>query len=452
VRIDVKASCGAHGQASSGSLAFMPAILRRNMNLNSFENLSLCPAVLRAVRAENYLVPTPIQAKAIPHALSGRDVLGIAQTGTGKTAAFALPILEQLINRQTPARPRLPNALILAPTRELANQIVGDLRNYGRYSKISALAVYGGVGIDPQIRALAGGVDIVVATPGRLIDLMKRKAIDFAQVEIFVLDEADRMLDMGFVREIRRIAACLPKKRQSLFFSATMPREIEHLVVDLLANPAKVEVTPAASTVERIHQQVLFVGNSGKVAALAALLDRGSYSRALVFARTKHGADRLGKQMVGLGFEVGVLHGNKSQKQRENTIQGFRLGRTQVLVATDIAARGIDIDDISHVINFDVPNVAETYVHRIGRTARAGAAGHAITFCNAEEKAYLRSIERLTGTWLSIIEMNGLTETLPHSGRPLTRRKRRTENKPAHKSTQSRPPITARRRKGNSSL
>jgi ATP-dependent RNA helicase RhlE len=378
--------------------------------LNSFETLPLCPAVLKAVRAENYLVPTPIQAKAIPLALSGRDVLGIAQTGTGKTAAYALPILEQLSTRQTPSRSCLPSALILAPTRELAHQIVGDLRNYGRYSKVSALAVYGGVGIDAQARALARGVDIVVATPGRLIDLMKRKAISLAMVEILVLDEADRMLDMGFVQEIRRIAACLPKKRQNLFFSATMPREIEHLVADLLANPAKIEVTPAASTAERIHQQVVYVGNSGKVAALAALLDRGSHSRALVFTRTKHGADRLGKQMARRGFQVGVLHGNKSQKQRESTMQGFRLGRTQVLVATDIAARGIDIDDISHVINFDVPNVAETYVHRIGRTARAGAAGIAITLCSAEEKSHLRSIERLTGTGLSKIDVNGLAE------------------------------------------
>jgi ATP-dependent RNA helicase RhlE len=377
--------------------------------LNSFETLPLCSAVLKAVRAENYLVPTPIQAKAIPLALSGRDVLGIAQTGTGKTAAYALPILEQLGTRQTPSRPRLPSALILAPTRELASQIVGDLRNYGRYSKLSALAVYGGVGIDAQTRALAAGVDIVVATPGRLIDLMKRKAISLAMVEILVLDEADRMLDMGFVRDIRRIAACLPKKRQNLFFSATMPREIEHLVADLLANPAKIEVTPAASTVERIHQQVVHVGNAGKVAALAALLDRGSHSRALVFTRTKHGADRLGKQMARRGFQVGVLHGNKSQKQRESTMKGFRLGRTQILVATDIAARGIDIDDISHVINFDVPNVAETYVHRIGRTARAGAAGIAITLCSAEEKSHLRSIERLTGTGLSIIDVNRLT-------------------------------------------
>jgi ATP-dependent RNA helicase RhlE len=419
------------------------------MDLNSFETLSLCPAVLKAVRAENYRVPTPIQARAIPLALSGRDVLGIAQTGTGKTAAFALPILEHLITRQTPARPRLPSALILAPTRELANQIVGDFRNYGRYSKISVLAVYGGVGIVAQIKALAAGVDIVVATPGRLIDLVKRKAISLAMVEILVLDEADRMLDMGFVPEIRRIAACLPKKRQSLFFSATMPREIEHLVADLLANPARIEVTPAASTVERVHQQVLFVGNSGKLAALAALLDRGSYSRALVFARTKHGADRLGKQMARLGFQVEVLHGNKSQKQRENTMQRFRLGRTQILVATDIAARGIDIDGISHVINFDVPNVAETYVHRIGRTARAGAAGLAITLCNAEEKAHLRGIERLTRTGLSIIEMNGLAEvnarenlsakTLPHSGTPLTRRKPRPDNRSAHKRTPSRP-------------
>jgi ATP-dependent RNA helicase RhlE len=423
-----------------------PPILRRDMNLNSFDTLSLCPAVLKAVRAENYSVPTPIQAKAIPLALSGRDVLGIAQTGTGKTAAFALPILEQLIARQPPAGSRLPRALILAPTRELANQIVGDLRNYGRYSKVSVLAVYGGVGMQTQIRALAACVDIVVATPGRLIDLMRRKAISLAKVEVLVLDEADRMLDMGFIRDIRHIAACLPKKRQNLFFSATMPREIEHLVADLLANPAKVEVTPVASTVERVHQQVLFVGNAGKVAALAALLDAGSHSRALVFARTKHGADKLGKQMARFGFQVGVLHGNKPQKQRESTLEGFRCGRTQVLVATDIAARGIDIDDISHVINFDVPNVAETYVHRIGRTARAGAAGLAITFCSADEKAHLRKIERLTGTGLSIIELNGATEvsevlparTMTPSRRSQTWRKRRKDNRPAHKTAPNR--------------
>ncbi len=422
--------------------------------MNSFETLSLCPAVLKAVRAENYLTPTPIQAKAIPLALAGRDILGIAQTGTGKTAAFALPMLEQLINRRTPAVPRLPSALILAPTRELANQIVGDLRNYGRYSGISALAVYGGVAMGSQIRALAGGVDIVVATPGRLIDLMNRKAISLARVEIFVLDEADRMLDMGFVHDIRRIAACLAKKRQNLFFSATMPREIERLVADLLANPARVDVAPAARTAERIDQQVLFVENSGKLATLADVLNGGDCTRGLVFARTKHGADRLGKQLARLGFQVGVLHGNKSQKQRENTVQAFRIGRTRILVATDIAARGIDIDDISHVINFDVPNVAETYVHRIGRTARAGSAGLAITLCSAEEKAQLRNIERLTGTRLSIIELNGLTRAtcinrpatmMPHSNQPQAKRKSRRVSGLSSKSTR----VSANHRKAS---
>jgi ATP-dependent RNA helicase RhlE len=426
-----------------------PVIFQRKMKLNSFETLQLCPAILKAVQEENYLVPTPVQARAIPYAMSGRDVLGIAQTGTGKTAAFALPILEQLIARQTPTRPRLPSALVLAPTRELAKQIVDDLLNYGRYSEISALAIYGGVGLDPQIRSLAAGVDIVVATPGRLIDLMQRKAISLAKVGILVLDEADRMLDMGFVPDIRRIAAILPKRRQNLFFSATMPREVDHLVADLLADPVRVEVMPAASTAERIHQQVLFIGNSGKVAALAALLDRGSHSRALVFTRTKRGADRVGKHMVRLGYRVGVLHGNKSQKQRENTLQSFRLGSTQILVATDIAARGIDVQGISHVINFDVPSVAETYVHRIGRTARAGAAGVALTLCSSEEKACLRTIERLTGTVLSIIQMSGLTEvnacenlsakTLQHSGTPLPRKKPGTIHKFAHGSARNRP-------------
>jgi len=329
------------------------------IELNSFESLSLSPAILKAVRLENYLVPTPIQAEAIPLALSGRDVLGIAQTGTGKTAAFAIPVIEHLDADRTPVRPRLPRALVLAPTRELANQILADFRVYGRYCKISALAAYGGVGINPQIGALSRGVDIVVATPGRLIDLLERRAISLERVEIFVLDEADRMLDMGFVREIRRIAARLPAKRQSLFFSATMPREIEHLVDDLLTNPAKVEVTPVASTAERVEQKVIYVGSPGKLAALTEMLDKGEPSRALVFTRTKHGADRLGKQMARCGFQVGVLHGNKSQKQREVTLQGFRQGRPRVLVATDIAARGIDVEGVAHVINYDLPNDPE---------------------------------------------------------------------------------------------
>jgi ATP-dependent RNA helicase RhlE len=396
--------------------------VKETLKLNSFEGLSLSSAILKAVQLENYLVPTPIQAEAIPLALSGRDILGIAQTGTGKTAAFAIPVIEHLNASHTPTRPRLPRALVLAPTRELANQIVADFRVYGRYSRISALAAYGGVGINPQIGALSRGVDIVVATPGRLIDLLERRAISLDTVEVFVLDEADRMLDMGFVREIRRIAARLPKKRQSLFFSATMPQEIEHLVGDLLTNPAKVEVAPVASTAERVEQKVMYVGSPGKLAALTEMLDRGELSRALVFTRTKHGADRLGKQMARCGFEVGVLHGNKSQKQREATLQGFRQGRPRVLVATDIAARGIDIEGISHVINFDVPNVAETYVHRIGRTARAGAAGIAVTLCNADERSYLRGIERLTGTRLTVIgngmiEAHGSMKSLPSSKR-----------------------------------
>jgi len=410
--------------------------------LNSFESLSLSPGVLKAVQSANYREPTPIQTKAIPIALSGHDVLGIAQTGTGKTAAFAIPVIERLNARRMPSRPRLPRVLILAPTRELANQIVADFGVYGRYSRISALAAYGGVGINPQIGALARGVDVVVATPGRLIDLLERRAIGLDAVEVFVLDEADRMLDMGFVRDIRRIASRLPKQRQNLFFSATMPREIEHLVAELLTNPAKVEVTPVASTAERIEQQVMFVGSSGKFAALAELLGKSRISRALVFTRTKHGADRLGKQMARCGFEVGVLHGNKSQKQREVTLQGFRLGRPQVLVATDIAARGIDVEGISHVINFDVPNVAETYVHRIGRTARAGAAGLAVTLCNAEEKAYLRDIERLTRARMAVIgttEAHELGEPLPRVGKRSPRRRPGRVNSASHKNRGEQP-------------
>jgi ATP-dependent RNA helicase RhlE len=412
------------------------------MNLNSFEALSLSPGVLKAVQSANYLEPTPIQTKAIPIALSGHDVLGIAQTGTGKTAAFAIPVIERLNSPRAPVRPRLPRVLILAPTRELANQIVADFGVYGRYSRISALAAYGGVGINPQIAALARGVDVVVATPGRLIDLLDRRAIGLDAVEIFVLDEADRMLDMGFVRDIRRIAARLPNKRQNLFFSATMPREIERLVAELLTNPVKVEVTPVASTAERVEQQVMFVGSSGKFAALADLLGKSRMSRALVFTRTKHGADRLGKQMARSGFEVGVLHGNKSQKQREVTLQGFRLGRPQVLVATDIAARGIDIEGISHVINFDVPNVAETYVHRIGRTARAGATGLAVTLCNAEEKAYLRDIERLTRARMAVIGSTAAHEPgepLPRVAKRPPRSRPRRGNSASHKNRGEQP-------------
>ena len=358
--------------------------------------MGLLPPLLKALVAEGYAVPTPIQSQAIPHVMLGKDLLGVAQTGTGKTAAFALPILDRLTRASKRALPRTCRALILSPTRELASQIEASFRTYGRFLKLNSTVIFGGVPIGRQVRNCDNGLDVVVATPGRLLDLINQRALSLGELEIFVLDEADQMLDMGFIHDIRKIVAMLPKQRQSLFFSATMPKEMAELADRLLTQPVKVAVTPVASTVDRIAQKVIFCETRDKQAILHKLLEDASIRRALVFSRTKHGADRIVKQLALKGIASDAIHGNKSQNQRERALAAFRNGQSRLLVATDIAARGIDVDGVSHVINFDLPNVPESYVHRIGRTARAGADGIAISFCDREERAYLRDIERLT--------------------------------------------------------
>jgi ATP-dependent RNA helicase RhlE len=376
---------------------------RKIKTVTSFSDLGLSSSLLKALTIENYGAPTPIQARAIPDLLAGRDLLGIAQTGTGKTAAFALPILDRLGSRpQLQAGPC--RALILSPTRELCAQIGLAMRNYGRFSGLRVATVYGGVSIGQQIRAVQQGVDIVVATPGRLMDLLDRRALSLAKISIFVLDEADRMLDLGFIHAIRTITRHLPKNRQSMFFSATMPQEIASLAAELLNRPVRIEVTPAASTVERVDQQVIHLAVVDKLPMLTQLLAKGGMTRSLVFTRTKRGADKLMRGLTAAAIDVAVIHGNKSQGQRERALDKFRNGKASVLVATDIAARGIDIDGVSHVVNYDLPEVPEAYVHRIGRTARAGAAGIAISFCDPEQRPLLRAIERLTRTKIRAVE------------------------------------------------
>ncbi len=361
--------------------------------MTQFNNLGLAPPILKALAAEGYTTPTPIQSDAIPHILAGRDLLGLAQTGTGKTAAFALPMLHRLAADRRKVVRHTCRALVLSPTRELASQIAESFRTYGRHLGLSIAVVFGGVPARPQARALAAGLDILVATPGRLLDHVRDGTIRLDVVETFVLDEADRMLDMGFIHDIRRLVRALPAKRQSLFFSATMPKEIAPLAADLLHDPVRVAVAPAATTVERVDQRVIFVETAQKRALLAEILRGRGMGRTLVFTRTKRGADRVARHLDAVGIEAAAIHGDKSQGQRERALAGFRAGSTRILVATDIAARGIDVDDITHVVNFDLPNLPEGYVHRIGRTARAGAAGTAISFCDATERPWLKDIE-----------------------------------------------------------
>lgn len=366
----------------------------------SFESLRLVEPILRAVSQEGYTTPTPIQQQAIPLVLQGRDLLGCAQTGTGKTAAFSIPLLQLLSGRHTaPAagQKRAVKALILTPTRELAIQIGESLEAYGRFLPLKHAVIFGGVAEGPQITALRNGLDILVATPGRLLDLMNRRFVDLRQLEIFVLDEADRMLDMGFIHDVRRVITHLPQKRQSLFFSATMPPEIQKLADNILSNPAKVEVTPVSSTAEKVRQEMYFVNKSNKPKLLKHLLSDTSISSALVFTRTKHGADRVARDLVKNGIGAEAIHGNKSQNARQRALGNFKSGETRVLVATDIAARGIDVEELSHVVNYELPNIPETYVHRIGRTGRAGNAGVALSFCEPEEMEYLKDIQKLIG-------------------------------------------------------
>ena len=366
----------------------------------SFADLALIVPLQRAVRAQNYTEPTPIQSQAIPHLLAGRDLVGCAQTGTGKTAAFALPILQRLAGGRAITGPRTPRTLVLAPTRELASQISNSFKAYGRHLPFVATTVFGGVAQEQQVRALRRGVDILVATPGRLLDLMGQGYVRLNNIEVFVLDEADRMLDMGFIHDIRRILPALPQKRQTLLFSATMPSEILALARKILTNPVTIAATPISPTPARVVESVLFVERAEKFGLLHQFLRGASTERALVFTRTKHGANKLVRQLSESNIEAAVLHGNKSQSARERALENFRSGSARVLVATDIAARGIDVEAISHVFNYDLPIEPEVYVHRVGRTARAGADGEAISLCSADEREHLRAIEKLLGRHL----------------------------------------------------
>ncbi|MBS7543667.1 DEAD/DEAH box helicase [Ancylobacter oerskovii] len=384
--------------------------------LTSFSELGLVEPILKALAEAGHDTPTPIQAQAVPQVLAGHDLVGIAQTGTGKTAAFALPILQHLVTvRRRPER-RTARALILSPTRELSGQILESFRKYGKHVRPSTALAIGGVPLGRQARALAAGVDILVATPGRLVDLVENDAVRLNEVEVFVLDEADQMLDMGFIHAIRAIVAKLPAKRRNLFFSATMPKEIEKLAAALLTDPVRVAVTPVAKTADKIEQKVFFTDRAGKPELLIEVLQGEGLDRALVFARTKHGADRVVKGLAGAGIAAEAIHGNKSQPQRERALAAFREGKVKVLVATDIAARGIDVPGVSHVINYDLPNVPESYVHRIGRTARAGADGIAVSLCDGEERAYLRDIERLIKLTIPSVDRRGESR---REGRPV---------------------------------
>ena len=368
----------------------------------TFQELGLNEPILRALADQGYEQPSPIQAKAIPPALTGRDVLGCAQTGTGKTCAFAAPILQQLSGRKAQGRPI--RALILTPTRELALQIQESFEAYGKYLPLRSTVIFGGVGQAPQVERLKKGVDILVATPGRLGDLYGQKLIDLSRLEIFVLDEADRMLDMGFIHDVRRILGWLPAQKQTLFFSATMPPEVQGLVDSLLHNPAKVAVNPISSTVEVIDQKLYYVDRGNKTRLLAALIRELDVKNALVFTRTKHGANKVAGDLVKADITAAAIHGNKSQTARQQALADFKSGRVQVLVATDIAARGLDIEELSHVFNYNLPDVPETYVHRIGRTGRAGHGGTAISFCDINEKDELKGIEKLIGRSIPVVE------------------------------------------------
>ena len=361
----------------------------------SFSHLGLAEPLVRALEAKGYSEPTPIQRDSIPTLLEGRDLLGIAQTGTGKTAAFVLPSIQRLVASAKRVLPTHCRMLVLAPTRELASQIAESARGYGQFSKMTVATVFGGTSINKNRQDLSRGVDILVATPGRLIDLVEQGFCNLSTIEILVLDEADQMLDLGFIHALKKIVRMVPRKRQTLFFSATMPVAIRELASQFLSDPATVSIKPAATTAERVDQHVTFVNQAEKQALLTITLQDPAIERALVFTRTKHGADRVVKLLAGNGIASNAIHGNKSQPQRERALAEFKDGRVTVLVATDIAARGIDVSGVSHVVNFELPNVPEQYVHRIGRTARAGASGIAVAFCADDERPYLKDIEKL---------------------------------------------------------
>ncbi|TGE06048.1 DEAD/DEAH box helicase [Hymenobacter fodinae] len=403
----------------------------------SFDELNLIDPILRALHEEGYTTPTPIQQQAIPHVLDGRDLLGVAQTGTGKTAAFTVPILQILhqtaqVQRHAPGRTR---CLILTPTRELAIQIGESFASYGRHLKLRHTVIFGGVGQAPQVNALKRGVEIIIATPGRLLDLMNQGFIDLRHLEVFVLDEADRMLDMGFIHDIKRLLPKLPASRQTLFFSATMPGQIQDLADTILKpNPVKVAVTPVSSTAEKVTQAVYMVEKENKAALLEHVLSDKNIRRVLVFTRTKHGADKVVKTLAKANISSEAIHGNKSQNHRQRALHNFKAGDTRVLVATDIAARGIDVEELTHVINYEIPNEPETYVHRIGRTGRAGAEGIALSFCEDDERAYLQDIQKLIRRQIPVVNQHPFVSDavapVPLTGGPAIKRPKGPAGRP----------------------
>ncbi len=409
--------------------------------------MGIIEPILKALTQEGYKQPTPIQAQAIPVVLTGRDLLGVAQTGTGKTAAFAIPMLQLLAGRETAAHPRPIRALILTPTRELAIQVDESFGAYGRNLSLRHEVIFGGVGQTPQTNALRKGVDILTATPGRLLDLMNQGFVQLDRLEIFVLDEADRMLDMGFIHDVKKVIAKLPRERQSLFFSATMPPEIVKLASTIVRDPYKVEVTPSATTVEKVSQSVFYVSKNEKRALILHILQDSSITRALVFTRTKHGANKLAKDLVKAGITAEAIHGNKSQTARQEALRNFKSSATRILVATDIAARGIDVDELTHVINYEIPNVPETYVHRIGRTGRAGASGTAISFCDAEEKVFMKDIERTIGMSVPVRQvppefmkvLESLPTPEPGEERPARQPQQRRQGQPGQRRSSGTP-------------
>jgi len=390
-----------------------------------FENLNLIEPILKALKDEGYVSPSPIQEQSIPSVLEGRDLIGCAQTGTGKTAAFAIPIIQKIYEQKNKGSKRQVQSLILTPTRELAVQIKESFVSYGRYTNLKCCAIFGGVSQNPQTEALRRGVDILIATPGRLNDLINQRQVNLANVKMFVLDEADRMLDMGFIHDVKKIISCVPKERQTLLFSATMPQEITELVNSILINPIKVAVTPASSTVDIIKQYVYFVDKTNKKNLLLHILNNKDITSALVFTRTKHEADKVVKILADGKIKSQAIHGDKSQSARQSALNSFKKGDIRVLVATDIAARGIDIDELSHVINYNLPNMAETYVHRIGRTGRAGLGGTAVSFCEYEEKQFLKDIQKLIKKTINVVEDNPypmmVNHALPKAEKPPRR-------------------------------
>ena len=412
--------------------------------MTTFEQLNLIEPILKALKAEGYVSPTPIQEQAIPILLQGKDLLGCAQTGTGKTAAFAIPILQLLYKdaQQNNAGRKRIKALVLTPTRELAIQIEESFAAYGKHTGIKQTVIFGGVSQHGQVERLQRGIDVLIATPGRLLDLMQQGHVHLNEIQFFVLDEADRMLDMGFVNDVKKVIAKLPKKRHSLFFSATMPPVIQSLADSILFQPTKVEVTPVSSTADTIQQSLYYVSKSDKRKLLIHLLETEKINSVLVFTRTKHGADRVVRDLDKAGIKAAAIHGNKSQNARQNALNDFKGGRIKVLLATDIASRGIDIDELSHVINYELPNIPETYVHRIGRTGRAGFNGVAFSFCEEEEFGELKDIQKLIGKKIPVTENHPfplgmtLSEQAPMQARPkkqVPAHNRPASHKPAHK-------------------